>query len=127
MESLNGKTVGTIRGYGYGDAFLTAPHFKREETSDLISNTRKLIAKRIDLTLEDEIVARVRLAQENPDLLNEISFTRNALSRNTLHITVGLKNPRHKEIVAAFNKGLAEIKKNGVYARIMESYGIQAD
>ncbi|MDY0162613.1 substrate-binding periplasmic protein [Desulfobotulus sp.] len=126
MESLKGKTIGIVRGYGYGDAFLTATHFRREEANDLISNTRKLIAGRIDLTLEDEIVARVRLAQENPNLLNDISFTRNALSRNPLHIAAGLKNPKHQEIITAFNKGLAEIRKNGTYAAILASYGIES-
>ncbi|TWI71158.1 polar amino acid transport system substrate-binding protein [Desulfobotulus alkaliphilus] len=84
LNSLKDKTVGTIRGYGYGDAFLQATHFERDVANDLISNVRKLLANRIDLTLEDEIVARVRLAQENPDLLKEISFTRNAISQNPL-------------------------------------------
>jgi polar amino acid transport system substrate-binding protein len=65
------------------------------------------------------IVARVVIAQEDPNLLNEIRFTNNSLSSNPLHVTSGKKNPRHKEIIKAFNMGLADIKANGTYAKIM--------
>ena len=127
MESLAGKKIGTIRGYGYGDTFLNATHFVREDVTDLMTNIKKLThsSRRIDLTLEDEIVARVSIGNENPGLLSKIAFTKNALSSNNLYVSSGLQNPRHKEIIEAFNKGLAIIKANGTYARIMEAYGIK--
>lgn len=77
------------------------------------------------MALEDEIVARVLIAKENPALLTKVSFTENSLSSYSLHVTSGLKNPRHQEIIAAFNKGLAEIKASGEYAKILEKYGIK--
>ena len=127
LESLTGKVVGTVRGYGYGDQFLTAGNFERDEGVDILSSIRKLTAsnKRIDLTLEDEIVARGIIAKVDPALLDKIEFTRNSLSENTLHVTSGLANPRHLEIISAFNTGLAEIKSNGTYGRILAAYGIQ--
>lgn len=127
IESLAGKKIGTVRGYGYGDDFLNATNFVREDVTDLMTNIKKLThsSRRIDLTLEDEIVARVTIGNENPNLLSKIAFTKNALSSNTLHVSSGLQNPRHKEIIDAFNKGLATIKENGTYAKIMENYGIK--
>lgn len=121
IESLSGLSVGVVRDYGYGDEILKANNFRRPETKDFISNARKLAAGRIDLTLEDEIVARAIIAKKQPELLDKIDFTETAYSTNTLHVTCGLANAKHEELINAFNKGLAEIKKNGEYERIINS------
>lgn len=126
LESLTGKKIGIVRGYGYGDAFLKADNFVRDEANQFIMNIKKLTSsqKRIDLAIEDEIVARVKIAKEDPELLTKIRFTQNALSTNNLYVASGLANPRHKEIIDAFNKGLAEIKANGTYQEIMAKLGM---
>ena len=121
LESLTGKSIGVVREYGYGDEFLSANNFKRPETKDFIGNIRKLIAGRIDLTLEDEIVARATIAKESPELLNKIEFTKTDYSTNALYVTSGLANAKHKELIEAFNKGLAIIKQNGEYDKILDS------
>jgi polar amino acid transport system substrate-binding protein len=125
LKSLKGKTIGTVRGYGYGDEFLKSTDFKRDEVVDINTNLKKLVMKRIDMTLEDEIVAKAKIAEENPKLLDQIRFSKNSFSINDLHIASGLKNPRHKEIIEAFNKGLEIIKTDGTAARILADYGIK--
>lgn len=125
LESLTGKTVGIVRGYGYGDEFLNATNFKREEANEPITNVKKLVLGRFDLTLEDQIVLSNLLKKKEPKLLEEVEFTKNALSSQTLSVTCGLKNPRCNEIIGAFNKGLAEIRANGKYDEIMKSYGLK--
>ena len=126
LASLKGKSVGTVRDYNYGDAFQNDPGFKREAIDSLAANVDKLLLGRIDLTLEDEIVARSVLSRKDPKLLEKIEFTENPLSSNSLYITTGMSNPRGQEIMDAVNKGLAAIKKNGTYARILKSYGVPA-
>lgn len=122
LESLKEKSIGVVRGYGYGDDFLNATHFRQPKARSFISNARKLVAGRIDLTIEDEIVAKAIIAKEDPDLLKEIEFSKVDYATNTLHITCGLANARHEEFIDAFNKGLIEIKKNGEYDRILNSF-----
>ncbi len=123
LESLEGLTVGIVRGYGYPEAFLADPKFRTEEVDDLITNVRKLLAGRIDITLEDEIVARATLSREAPELLEQIAFTSGSLTSEKLYVGCGLANPEHQTIVESFNKGLAEIKQNGTYDAILTSYG----
>lgn len=127
LESLKGKKVGTVRGYNYNDAFQASKDFIREDVADLITNIKKLTApsKRIDLTLEDQIVASTLIAKTDPSLMPKIKFTENALISNNLYVASGIANPRHKEIIEAFNKGLAEIKATGELSKIFESYGIK--
>ena len=124
LDSLTGKNVGVVRGYGYGDEFSNAPNFSRPEGKNVITSIKKLVAKRIDLTLEDEIVARAMLKKQAPELLYKIEFTKNALSKNSVHVASGLKNSRHKEFIDAFNKGFKEIKSNGTLDAILKKHGI---
>ena len=57
--------------------------------------------------------------------MKRLRFTKNALSSNKLYVSAGLANPRHKEVIKAFNKGLTAIKANGDYAKIMAGYGMK--
>lgn len=125
IESLFGKKVGIVRGYSYADEFMKNPKIEKPMNNNFISNIKKLIAKRIDLTIEDEIVARMLLAQESNTLVQKIGFTKNAISIKKLYLATGKKNPRGKEIVDTFNKGIKVIKSNKVYSNIMMKYGIK--
>ncbi len=125
LESLDGKIVATMRGYGYGDDFLNADNFERAEGDDMIQNINRVTAELVDLTIEDEIVASARMAADEPGLLDEVEFTENALSSNPLYISAGYNNPRHEEIITAFNNGLEAIKEDGTYEEILARYGIE--
>lgn len=122
IDSLTGKNVGVVRGYGYGDEFLTATNFKRHETKDLVSNIKKLVAGRIDLTLEDELVAKSLLAKNAPGMLKKIAFVATPLSKKEMHIAVGKANPSHQKIIQDFNEGLKEIQANGKFQELVDKY-----
>ncbi|MCG8633898.1 MAG: transporter substrate-binding domain-containing protein [Desulfobacterales bacterium] len=125
IDSLSGKKIGIMLGYGYNDDFMNSTDFKREAVSDFVKNIKKLVGNRIDLTLEDEIVGKNLISKKDPALLEKIEFTKNYLSSNDLYVTCGLANPRHEEIISAFNKGLEEITSNGTLEKILKSYGIE--
>lgn len=124
LSSLDGKVVGVVRGYGYGDAFLKAKNFKKPEAGDLVSNLKKLLAKRINLTLEDRVVALS--VMENAGMKSsDFSFTKKALSTNPLYVTSGKANPNGQKYIDDYNKGLAAIKANGTFDKILAKYGIK--
>ena len=124
LESLNGKLVGTVRGYGYSDAFGASTAFQRENGNDLMTNIKKLLRQRIDLTLEDEIVARSVISASDPEALMQIEFVKTPLSVNPMYIVAGLQNPKAQEIISSFNRGLEIIKANGTYDKIFKKYGM---
>lgn len=124
IENLRGKRIGAVRGYGYSDAFNASRVFERQDVVDVLTNVRKLLAGRIDLTLDDEIVARSVIGKNDRRWLEQIEFTKGSLSSNPLHIAAGLKNPRHKEIIDAFDKGFEIIKDNGTFDRILGRHGL---
>ncbi|OZG74381.1 hypothetical protein BTA51_05060 [Hahella sp. CCB-MM4] len=120
LESLTGKNIGTIKEYGYLESFMTADSFSRKEARRLYINLLRLTQKKIDLALEDEIVARSIIREQASSLKDDITFTQNALSTNDLHLIISRKHPKGQEIIKAFNQGLATIKNNGTYDRIFE-------
>ncbi len=125
INSLDKKTIGVVRGFKYSDEFNKATNFKRDDSDDILTNIKKLVSGRLDLTLEDRIVASSLLNKTDTSLLEKIEFTKRALTVNKLYIATGKSNKRATEIITAFNKGLAVIKANGVYASIMKKYGIK--
>lgn len=124
LASLEGKKVGIISGYGYGEEFSAATTFTRPEVNEFSANIKKLINGRIDLTLEDEIAAKSIIKEAGLDL-NAVKFTHNALSVKNLYVAAGKANPKGQSIIDAYNIGLAEIKADGTYQKILNQYGIQ--
>ncbi|MNW23223.1 hypothetical protein D3C71_2252000 [compost metagenome] len=55
---------------------------------------------------------------------NAVEFLPRPLSENSLHILVSLKNPRHKQIVAGFEREIAAMKADGSYAKLMRQHGM---
>jgi len=124
LSGLQGKTIGIIRDYGYGDAFLASDSFDKPEANNLVTNLKKLLANRIDLTLEDKVVALSVMKEEGMDA-NAFAFTNKPLSSKPLHITSGKSNPDGAMFINAYNKGLEAIKANGTFDKIVEKYGIK--
>ncbi len=125
MESLEGLKIGVVRSYSYADDLAKFPGLTLDPASDFITNIRKLVAGRVDITLEDEIVAKNTLTVLAPELVSKIEFTGAPYSSEPLHILSSRENPRHQEVIEAFNKGLTVIKENGTYDAILASYGLK--
>ncbi|WP_027467821.1 substrate-binding periplasmic protein [Deefgea rivuli] len=124
IDSLKGKVIGVTRGYAYSDAFKQSNLFTREDSNDLLTNLKKLQAKRIDLTLDDEAVTNYTITQNNPKLFAELELVNGNLALNPLYVVSGVKNPNHKEWIESFNEGLKIIKQNGTLETIFKKYGI---
>jgi len=117
--SLNGKSIALVRNYAYGDAFLNAQNYDRYVVHDFLQGMRMLSLGRVDLTLENELVARTRIQQAAPEMLDLIEWSPSPLSDSYVYLISGYSNPRHSEIINAFNKGLSIIINNGVYQQIL--------
>ena len=120
LQSLSGKRLGLVRSYGYGDQLTNAKNYHKVENLDLLANIRMLLAGRIDLTLEDELVARYIMSEDNPALLKTVAFTKSALSSKPLYVASGLSHPKNIEYVAAFNRGLKSMREDGTLDRYLQ-------
>ncbi|MEJ2064783.1 MAG: transporter substrate-binding domain-containing protein [Reinekea sp.] len=124
LEIITAAFKTHINGFAYDEEFMGSSEFERSGVPDFQKNIKKLLIKRIDITLEDRIVAKHILTQEDPAALSQIRFSEKSLSHEELYIAAGYKNPRHEEIISAFNKGLEIIKADGRLDKILNNQSL---
>jgi len=124
VQKLHGRTIAVVRGYAYSAAFDDDLQLRKVPALDFDMALRMLAAGRVELTLEDEYVARFNLSRESPEIRDSVEFLPNSLSENSLHILVSLRNPNHQQIVADFDREIAAMKADGSYAQLLKLHGL---
>lgn len=124
LQQLHTYPIAVVRGYAYSPAFDEDVSLQKVPVHNFAMAVRMVAADRVKLTLEDEYVARYYLARESSKVRNSVEFLPKPLSENSLHILVSLKNPRHQQIVAGFDREIAEMKADGSYERLMKQHGM---
>jgi len=125
-EDLKGLRIGITQDYFYGDAFEKA--VKRGVfTTDIAHSDelglRKLLAKRVDaFPLATEIGYAMVRKIFSKDVVSLITNHSKPIRTSQYSIILNKKNHRNKELTAIFNKGLAQLKKSGQYAKFYNSF-----
>nr|WP_298115460.1 transporter substrate-binding domain-containing protein [uncultured Pseudomonas sp.] len=117
IDDLRGRRVGGTRSYDYGEAFQQAEAEERIEvrrsTSDEL-NFRQLLAGRIDLFPMDKVVGFDMLHQHfSAAERAQLSFHPKPLSSATLHLLLARNVAGNDELIARFNRGLAQLRDSG--------------
>jgi len=124
LQQLHTYPIAVVRGYAYSAAFDDDASLQKVPVHNFAMAVRMVAADRVKLTLEDEFVARYYLSRESSKVRNAVEFLPKPLSENSLHILVSLKNPRHEQIVAGFDREIAAMKADGSYDRLMKQHGM---
>ncbi|MHC8384987.1 substrate-binding periplasmic protein [Pseudomonas sp. LB3P14] len=124
LQQLHTYPIAMVRGYAYSPEFDGDVSLQKVPVHNFSMAVRMVAADRVKLTLEDEYVARYYLARESSKVRNAVEFLPKPLSENSLHILVSLKNPRHEQIVAGFDREIAAMKVDGSYQRLMKQHGM---
>ena len=122
FDDLEGKTIGVIEKYAYDEDFNESTAFERISTGSLTENLRKLVNKEVDLTLDDELVLLYTLHRSMPRSMATLQILAKPLAVRGVNIGVSRKNPDHANIVANFNKAIAEMKADGSYDSIVQKH-----
>ncbi len=118
-------SIGVSRGWSNSKEFDQADYLNKQGATNQILNVRKLFKKRIDMISISFDVFRYEVATTSDNDLNEVVFIEPALQISTIHLATSRNNPDKENVINAFNKGLAEIKQDGTYDKILKQYGFQ--
>ncbi len=124
LSSLTGKSVGMVRNYAYGDELMSLNTYDKVDLTEFMQGVKMLALRRINLAIENELVARTRILQDAPELLPQLEFVEPAVNNNFIYVIAGYAHPNHVEMIAAFNAGLRTILKNGTYHKILSDHGL---
>jgi polar amino acid transport system substrate-binding protein len=122
FDDLDGLRIGVVKGYAYDEDFNQSPAIDKVSANSLTQNLRKLLAKEIDLTLDDERVLLYEIARSTPDAATTLEILEKPLVVRGVNIGVSRKNPDHARIVADFDKAIAAMKQDGTYEEILEKH-----
>lgn len=123
LSELKPYTIGTVRGYANPSAF-NAANLRIDEVVDDETNLRKLGAGRIDLALIDKGVARYLIASKPDNFKGKLVWIEPAVEKQPLYIALSKKTADLDKKLAAFNKGLQSMEKDGTLTKMVKEAGM---
>jgi len=124
LRSLRPYSIAVVRGYSYDSAFDAARELSKVPVMEFAMGARMLAAGRVQLAVEDELVARHYLNQELREIRGMVEFVETPLSENGLHILVRRSHPLHQQLVREFNASIRAMREDGSYRRIFRRHGL---
>lgn len=124
LADLRPFSIAVVRGYSYGAAFDQDQTLTKVPVLDFGQGARMLAAGRVQLALEDELVAQYYLRRDLGKAGSALVFVPKPLQENGLHILVRRTHPQYREIVSGFNRAIIEMRADGTYQRIYERHGL---
>ena len=125
LADLRAYRIAVVRGYSYSSEFDQDSSLSKVPVLEFAMGARMLAAGRVQLAVEDELVAQYYFNRELAEVKSSLSFLPKQLSENGLHILVRRSHPLHQQIVDDFNHSIAQMRADGTYAQIYLRHGLQ--
>jgi len=121
LDALREYTIAGTSGHYYEDVFremeLTVDYAPGEA-----SGVRRLWEMRAALFAEDELVGWTLIHRIFPSRAHLFASTPTPWNLNPQHLMVSKSYPGARKLMDRFNEGLAAIRRNGTYDRLVERY-----
>jgi polar amino acid transport system substrate-binding protein len=124
LADLYPYSIAVVRGYAYSSEFDQDSRLTKVGVVGFEVGARMLQARRVQLTLEDELVARYHLSRSLAGIRDQLEFLPQPLSENGLHILISRQHPQHRQIADGFNKAIEAMRADGSYTQIFQRHGL---
>ena len=131
IQSIDGKKIGVINDYTYGEEVdkLVAkshPSFSKITGDDPLERIVKMSkAKRLDAFVENPLVLRLKLEELKMPLDLFRMSSKNLTDDTDLFIAFSPKNPKSKEYASVFDNELMKMRKDGRLKKILSKYNVE--
>jgi len=122
LNDLQGALVGVLKDYEYDDKFMKDPKILKFQANRLTQNLIAVQQGKLDLAVADRRLALYELKHFMGNNRSKFRFLAKPLSSRKLYIAAPIENAESKTLIAKFNQGLAAIKKDGTYQKILDEY-----
>jgi len=123
LDQLTPYTIGTIRGFSYGEAFDNASFLRKEAVIDIQAIIQKVIFRRNDIGIGNQLV--VTAQAKSLGKRAAIRFLEPPIHAQKLFVGFS-RAKKHHQLAADFTGALVSFKKSAKYGEILDKYGIQA-
>jgi polar amino acid transport system substrate-binding protein len=116
---LKGKRVGVLQGTGSVNVLEKAGvDLDATPSKDLLM--KKLVAGRDDVAVIADLAGLKALKESFPDLVDAYGYE--LVYNSPIDLIFSKKNPRSVDLLNRFNAGIAKIKADGTFMKILERY-----
>lgn len=122
LSDLRGLLVGILKDYAYDEKFMKDPEILKFQANRLTQNLIAVQQGKLDVAVADKRLAMYELKHFMGDNRSDFRFLSNHLSSRNLYIAAPIANAQSKTLIRKFNQGLAAIKKDGTYQKILDEY-----
>lgn len=122
LSDLHGLLVGILKGYAYDEQFMKDPKILKFKANRLTQNLILVQQGKLDLAVADKRLALYELKHFMGNNREAFRFLPKNLTTRKLYIAAPRSNAESKTVIKKFNEGLAAIKNDGTYQKILESY-----
>lgn len=119
LDALAPHAIGTVRGTRYPPAFEKAQRLQKVAANTFEVNVKNLLAGRIPVILEKRKVVRDYLDRLAPGQASRVVDLDPPLAMEKFYVCFAKNDPVAADRIRDFNKGLALIRKDGSYRRIL--------
>ncbi len=124
LKSLQGLSVGVMNGYHYSDAFNSSTLFQRVKANTLTKSFERLLARRVDLVISDQLVAKGLLKSGFSSRQDsQIKSLEPALKVNPLYILVSKLTKNAEQKQHKLDLALEQMRADGSLQKILQAHG----
>lgn len=123
-DSLRGYDIVLTNGYAYSDELDNDSALNKGYANNFVQAARMLLADRADLALEDERTVLFHFNGALKAVSDGLSFVPGEFSIRNLSLVVRNDHPQQKAIIAAFNREIEAMVKDGTYAAIFARHSL---
>jgi len=124
LSDLSGMHVGVSAGWRYPDAFNQLTTIRKDEAKNLKDNLRKLIHKRVDVVIGEELAVRHTVREYFKEKADRLYYSAKRLQSEPLRVAVSKKHPNGQEVIDRLNGALESLYSSGQYLTVLKKHGI---
>lgn len=127
MNEMEGKKLGLVKGYAYGDSITNAENVQIFFHENDQENLEALLSEEIDYMLVDHILIQYLFKYQMNDVSEHLSIATNPFIVKPLFVAIRKDVPGAKKIIQAFDKQIDTMIADRSYNRILNMDWIHAD
>ena len=122
LRDLRGMRIGIVRDYAYGEPLDSADYVIKVPSNALLENLLRVVNRKIDVTLDDARVVRWQIDNFLANGRKRLALLDPPYRTRKLFVAIHRTVPDHARLLSDFNRGLASMKNDGTYRKILEQF-----
>ena len=125
LDSLRPYSIAVGDGFLYEEQFDRADYLDKVVVRTALQGILMVAHGRADLTLDSQEVIRYSVHNHAPEIADDIEFLPGALATHDIHMAVSNTLPNREDVVADFNRVLAEMRADGSLAELLAKHQVR--